>query len=70
MKTNAQMESFLKSQNYWIDKSISGYYRLFKGEEGNQIDSELIHDDPGEEDMYNYDFALYYFYCLITGEWE
>ena len=50
MKTVQEMVSYLTSNNYWIDKSLSGYYRLLRGPVNNQVDSELLIDDSACED--------------------
>ena len=65
-----QMLSFLERNGYWLDQSITGYYRLFRGLRYNQSESDLIYDDPASDDVYDYDSAIYTFYCIVTGEYE
>ena len=67
MKTVQEMVSYLTSNNYWIDKSLSGYYRLLRGPVNNQVDSELLIDDSACEDYYDYDSAVYSFYEYVIG---
>lgn len=70
MKTTEQMVNYLEENGYWMDKSICGQYRLFKGPKNNQFESELVVEDPASEDLEDYDSAAYIFYCTITNEWE
>lgn len=70
MKTTQEMVSYLTNNHYWIDKSINGQYRLFKGNAGDQINSELVYEDPASEDLEDYESAVYIFYNHLTNEWE
>lgn len=53
-----------KAKNeYSVDQSISGYYRLFKN-------GELIHDDSACEDVQDEESAYSFFAELIKGHDE
>lgn len=45
-------------KGYRMEQSITGYWRLFKGE-------ELVHDDSACEDVYDMETAEYLFKELI-----
>lgn len=68
MKTTQEMVNYLTNNGYIIDKSITGYFRLFE-RQGDGLTRTIL-DDPGEADYYDFEMAVYLFYSYVTGYYE